>query len=77
MNVNEIRKLVKQRPFKPFIFHLDNGEAHPVVHPEIVVGNEIIVAIDEDGKSIMIAPEAVSSIEFSQTEPVTPGDKNA
>ncbi len=26
MSVEEIRKVVKQRPFKPFMFHLGNGE---------------------------------------------------
>ncbi len=73
MNVDEIRKVAKRRPFKPFIFHLDNGEKQAVLHPEIVVGNEIIVAIDDNGKSIMIAPEAVSSIEFTEVESVIAG----
>lgn len=76
MSVDEIRKVVKQRPFKPFVFHLDNGEKQAVLHPEIVVGNEIIVAIDENGQSIMIAPEAVNSIEFKQSESVTTGQAN-
>ena len=30
---------------------------------------EIIVAIDANGKSIIIAPEAVSAIEFLEAEP--------
>jgi hypothetical protein len=73
MNVDEIRKIAKRRPFKPFIFDLDNGEKQAVLHPEIVVGNEIIVAIDDNGKSIMIVPEAVSSIEFMEAESVIAG----
>jgi len=36
MTVQEIRQIVKQKPFKPFIIHLDNGERHPIKYPEII-----------------------------------------
>jgi hypothetical protein len=26
MSVEEISQVVRQRPFKPFVFHLDNGQ---------------------------------------------------
>lgn len=68
MDVQEIRKVVRQRPFKPFWFHLDNGQKYAVKHSEIVVGNELIVTLDEYGKTVMIAPEAVTSLEFMEAE---------
>ncbi|MGH7454122.1 MAG: hypothetical protein ACRENG_22405 [bacterium] len=70
MNVEEIRKVVRRRPFKPFVFHLENGEKNVVKHPEIAIGNELIMTVDENGKSVLIAPEAVTSIEFMEAEVV-------
>ncbi len=70
MNVDEIRKIARRRPFKPFLFHLDNGEKYAVRHPEIVVGNELVVTVDDNGKIIMISPEAVTLMEFLDVEPV-------
>ena len=29
MEVEEIRETTKARPFKPFEFHLDNGDVYP------------------------------------------------
>jgi len=68
MDVQEIRKVAKQRPFKPFVFHLDNGQKHSIKHPEIIVSNQLIMTIDADGKAVLIAPEAVTAIEFSEAE---------
>lgn len=68
MNVDKIREVVRRQPFKPFVFHLDNGAKHMVKHPEIAIGNEFIMTVDKDGKSVLIAPEAVSSIEFMEAE---------
>jgi hypothetical protein len=70
MNVEKIREVVRRRPFKPFWFHLDNGQKYAVRHSEIVVGNELIMTLDEYGKSVLIAPEAVTSIEFMEAEVV-------
>jgi hypothetical protein len=47
---------------------LDNGQKYIIRHPEIVVGNELIVTLDEYGKTVMLAPEAISSIEFLEAE---------
>jgi len=68
MDVQEIRKVASQRPFKPFWFHLDNGQKHFIKHPEIIVSNQLIMTVDEDNKAVLIAPEAVTSIEFSEAE---------
>jgi hypothetical protein len=68
MDVQEIRKVARQRPFKPFWFNLDNGQKHPIRHSEIIVTNQLIMTIDDDGKAVLIAPEAVTSIEFMEAE---------
>ncbi len=68
MNVEEIRQAVRQQPFKPFVFHLDNGQKHIIRHPEIIVSNQLIMTIDDNAKAVLIAPEAVSAIEFVEAE---------
>jgi len=68
MNVEKIREVVRRRPFKSFVFHLDNGEKHLVKHPEISIGIEFIATVDENGHSVLITPEAVTSIEFTEAE---------
>jgi hypothetical protein len=72
MDVERIREVVRRRPFKPIVFHLENGEKHFVKHPEIVVGIEFIMTVDETGHSVLITPEAVSSIEFIETDILMP-----
>ncbi|MDZ7291673.1 MAG: hypothetical protein ONB44_17540 [candidate division KSB1 bacterium] len=63
MEVDEIRKVAKARPFKAFELHVENGERYLIPHPEnIFITNQIIVTVDERGQSILIAPEAVSTI---------------
>ena len=64
MEVEEIRKTSKARPFKPFEIHLDNGDVHIVTHPEIINTDTLIVTVGQNGKVVLIAPEAVSSINF-------------
>jgi hypothetical protein len=63
MDIQEIRKIVRQRPFRPFWFHLDNGQKLPIRHSEIIVTPQLIMTVDDDGKAVLIAPEAVTSIE--------------
>lgn len=65
MHVNEIRRLVQQRPFKPLLFQLDNGEKQLVNHPEIIVTEMMIVSVDNKGQLIYIAPEAVSTVRYA------------
>jgi len=72
MNVEKIREVVRRRPFRPFVFHLDNGEKHFVKHPEIVVSVEFISTVDENGHGVLIAPEAVTAIEFTEVEVLIP-----
>jgi hypothetical protein len=36
VNVNNIRELCEEKPFRPFQVHLADGRAIPVEHPELV-----------------------------------------
>jgi len=63
MYVEEIRKIVKIRPFKRFEIHVKDGTKYLIKHPEnIFITKQLIVTVDEQGQSILIAPEAVSTI---------------
>jgi hypothetical protein len=63
MHVDEIRKITKNRPFKRYEIHIENGEKYLIEHPEnIFITRQLIVTVDEQGQSILIAPEAVSTI---------------
>jgi len=62
MDVDEIRKFVRVRPFIPLEVHLDNGERYVVAHPQIILTDVVMVALDEKGETLYIAPEAISSI---------------
>ncbi len=67
MKVNDIRRLVQQRPFKPLVFHLDNGERQIANHPEIIVTEMMIVLVDDYGQLIYLVPEAVSAVRYAQS----------
>ena len=63
MHIEEIRKITKNRPFKIYEIHVENGEKYLIKHPEnIFITRQLIVTVDEQGQSILIAPEAVSTI---------------
>lgn len=62
MNFNEIRRIVGARPFEPLVFHLDNGETQRINHPEIIVTDVMVIAVDDIGKPVYIAPEAITAI---------------
>lgn len=64
MEVVEIKKIVSIRPFEPFEFHLDDGAVHLITHPEIIVTDSIIAALDQDEKVVLITPESIQSINF-------------
>jgi hypothetical protein len=65
MQVSEIRKQLSVRPFKPIEIHLDNGETYVITHPEVIVTDIIIVAVDDNGEVVYIAPEAISAIKYN------------
>lgn len=65
MSLNEIRRLVQQRPFKPLLFQLDNGTKQLLNHHEVIVTEVMIVSVDDDGQLIYIAPEAISTVRYA------------
>jgi hypothetical protein len=68
MQVDEIRKVAKARPFKPFEIRVENGGKYLIPHPEnIFITNQLVVTVDEQGESILIAPEAVSTIRLVES----------
>lgn len=69
MNVETIRKQVNTRPFKPLVFHLENGDRQIVKPPEIIVTEVVIMAADDKGFPVIIAPAAVTSIHDASDRP--------
>lgn len=65
MKLELIRKYVSARPFKPLVFHLENGDKQIVKHPEIIITEIVIMAADDRGFPVIIAPEAVTSIHYA------------
>ncbi len=72
MNLEVIRKYVSARPFKPLVFHLENGEKQIVKYPEIIVTEVVIMAADDEGLPVIIAPEAISAIHYAPNKPSRP-----
>lgn len=63
MEVEEIRKILQTRPFKAFEIHVDNGEKYLITHPEnILVTNQIVITVDDQGQAALITPESISTI---------------
>lgn len=63
MHVDEIRKITQNRPFKIYEIHIENGEKYLIKQPEnIFITRQLIVTVDEQGRSTLIAPEAISTI---------------
>ncbi len=70
MKPSEIRKVAAKRPFHPFEIRLVDGDRHVIHHPEtILVGEDLVVALDPEGQTILMAPEAVVSIRKVPSSP--------
>jgi hypothetical protein len=63
MTLEELRSVASAQPFRPFVIHLTDGRALPVVHPEIVVAvpsGETILVHQTDGTiDIIDLPQVV------------------
>jgi hypothetical protein len=71
MDIEEIRKHLLRRPFRPILIHMDNGRTHLITHPEIIVTEMVVVAVDEDGDAVYLAPEAISKITYPKKRTAT------
>ena len=61
MTFEDLRRLASAQPFRPFVIHLTDGRAIPVLHPEIVVavpsGGTILVHRADDTIDIIDLPQ--------------------
>lgn len=64
MRISQIRQWVNARPFKPIVFHLDNGEKQVINHPEFLVTKFKIVALDDKGLPVLMTPESIVDIKY-------------
>jgi len=71
MEIEEIRKHIVRHPFRNFIIHLDNGKTYLITHPEIIITEKVVVAVDEDGDAVYLAPEAISAITYYKERAAT------
>lgn len=66
MDLEVIRKTLKDRPFRPNVFHLDNGKKQVVKHPEIFVSEINVITLDDHGRPVFIKPEAITAIHYAR-----------
>jgi hypothetical protein len=61
MTLEELRRVSNAQPFCPFVIHLSDGRAVPVLHPEIIVavpsGQTILVHRADDTIDIIDLPQ--------------------
>lgn len=52
MVADDIKRLLKKAPFKPFTLVMSNGERHHVYHPEMLVISQTVFALAVIHRSI-------------------------
>jgi hypothetical protein len=62
MKISQIRELVNARPFKPIIFHLDNGKKQLIKNPQFIVTKAMVAAVDDKGLPVFMTPESIVDI---------------
>jgi hypothetical protein len=73
MDLNTIRRALRDEPFEPFILKLADGRTETVKHPEFVaVGNRIVAIVREDNSVTTVEPLLIVSLD---KEP--PGSKKS
>jgi hypothetical protein len=69
MKINQIRELVYARPFKPIVFHLDDGKKQLIKDPQFIVTKFMVAAVDNKGVPVLMTPESIIDIKsFRQTK---------
>jgi hypothetical protein len=69
MDLEVIRKTLNERPFRPIVFHLDNGQKQLITDPQFLVTETVVVAVDRKGLPVLMTPESIISIDH-QRNPV-------
>jgi hypothetical protein len=60
--------LVNARPFKPIVFHLDNGKKQVIKHPQFIVTKAMVAAVDDKGLPVLMTPESIVDIKYFRTK---------
>ena len=70
MQAEQIRKLVKRRPFQPLELLSDGGEKLIIRHPEaVVIGKELIFVLGPDDTPDYIEARNVSKVRILMHRP--------
>ena len=64
MKISQIRELVNARPFKPIVFHLDNGKRQLIKNPQFIVTKVVVAAVDDKGLPVFMTPESIVAIKY-------------
>ncbi len=75
MRPEELRELLKVRPFAPLRIHVTDGKSYDIVHPELVLILKSRVDIGvpaEPGGDILERVEHVSLLHIVRIEPLSP-----
>ena len=75
MTIGRLQEVIHAQPFRPFVIHLADGRAVPVLHQEFVAAvpaGRTFVVMQPDESVNIIDPLLVSDLEF---KPVTANGK--
>jgi hypothetical protein len=64
MDLNTIRRALRDEPFRPFTLKLADGRTETIKHPEFVaVGTRIVAVVREDNSVTTIEPLLIDSLD--------------
>lgn len=63
MDIEIIRKKLNERPFKPIVFRLDNGEKQLITDPQFLFTATKLIVVDKKGLPVFLTPKSIISIE--------------
>jgi hypothetical protein len=77
MRAEEIRKVQRAQPFRPFILHLLDGREFQINHPEFLFlshGERTAIVDDVDGSLEIIDPMLVTSVSVASAKAESASD---
>ena len=77
MRTEEIRKVQRAQPFRPFILHLADGRTFEINHPEFLFlshGERTAIVDDVDGSFEIIDPMLVTSVSVAPVQTQSTSD---
>ena len=68
--LEELRKLMRAAPFRPFTLHMADGRAFRIPHPEhiMLMTNGVIIVEDDEGLAEFLSPSLLASIATQTAE---------